>query len=258
MTRIAPLILIALFAATAQAKVQTKTVEYKHGNVTLEGYLAWDDAVATKRPGVLVIHEWMGINDHTRQSAERLAAQGYVAFAADIYGKGVRPTDQAAAGAEAGKWKGNRKLLRERARAGLNQLLKEKLVDAKKVAVIGYCFGGTTAVELGLSGAPVAGIVSFHGGLDAPTPADAKNIKGKVLALHGADDPYVPAADLKAFQDELRAAKVDWQLIQYSGAVHAFTNKAAGNDPSKGAAYNETADRRSWEHMTVFFNEIFK
>ena len=148
-------------------------------------------------------------------------------------------------------------MLRARVNAALDVLEKQPQVDTKRVAAIGYCFGGTTVLELARSGADIAGIVTFHGGLDAPT-RDAKNIKCKVLICHGADDPYVPATDVTALQDELRTAKVDWQMIYYSGAVHSFTRVSAGNDNSKGAAYNEHADKRSWEAMKDFFAEIFR
>jgi dienelactone hydrolase len=180
-----------------------------------------------------------------------------VAFACDIYGKGIRPTAMPDAVAQAGKYKGDRALLRKRVNAGLETLLKQEGVDKKRVAAIGYCFGGTSVLELARSGADVSGVVSFHGGLSSPTPEDAKNIKAKVLALHGADDPNVPPAEVAAFEKEMRDAKVDWQLVAYGGAVHSFTDKSAGNDNSKGAAYNEKADRRSWEAMKDLFAEIF-
>ena len=149
-------------------------------------------------------------------------------------------------------------LLRSRVLAGLEVLKKHPLTDPKRVAAIGYCFGGTTVLELARAGADVAGVVSFHGGLDSPTPDDGKNIRCKVLALHGGDDPFVAAKDIAAFEDELRKAGVDWQLVSYGGAVHSFTDSNAGNDNSKGAAYNEKADKRSWEAMKNFFAEIFK
>ena len=251
-------VMMILIAQTAEAQVVTKNVEYRQGDTVLEGYLAYDDAVAGKRPGVLVIHEWTGVNQYVKKRAEQLAALGYVAFAADIYGKGVRPATPELAAKEAAKYRGkDRGLIRARAAAGLDTLAATAQVDAGRLAVIGYCFGGTAALELARSGAQVLGTVSFHGGLDTPVPADALKIRGKVLALHGADDPYVPPEQVVAFQQEMRLAKIDWEMVYYGGAVHSFTNPESGNDPSKGVAYNAAADRRSWQQMKLFFAEIF-
>lgn len=246
------------FSINAEASVKTKTVVYKQGDTTLEGYLAWDDASNAKRPGVLIVHEWTGINDHIRQRAEMIAKLGYVAFAADIYGKGIRPSSPSEAAKTAGIYKDDRPLLRARVRAALDELKKQKLTDPQRIAAIGYCFGGTTVLELARDAADIRGVASFHGGLATPTPQDAKNIKAKVLAMHGADDPFVKADEVAAFQDEMRKGGVDWQFISYGNAVHSFTNKWAGTDNSKGAAYNEKADKRSWEAMKAFFTEIFK
>jgi dienelactone hydrolase len=247
-----------MFAASVHAAIQTKTVEYKQGDTTLEGFVAYDDAIKGARPGVLVVHQWMGLTDYEKHRAEMLAQLGYVAFCVDIYGKGVRPQNVAEAGALAGKYKSDRRLLRARVNAGLDALRQQPLADPKRIAAIGYCFGGTTVIELARSGAAIAGVVSFHGGLDALDPADGKNIKCKVLALAGADDPFQKPEDLAAFEKEMRDAKVDWQIDFYGGAVHAFTQPMAGNDNSKGVAYNEKADKRSWEAMKQFFAEIFK
>jgi len=241
----------------AAARVKTELVEYKQGDVVLQGYIAYDEAVTGKRPGVLVIHDWMGVSDDTKMRAEMLAKLGYVALTADIYGKGVRPKNSQEASAEAGKFYQDRALLRARAKAGLDFLMSRPEVDPTRLAVMGYCFGGGASLELAMSGAPLKGVVTFHGSLTTPTPDDAKNIKGKVLVLHGADDPYVKQADVTAFMDEMRKAGVDWELVQYSGAVHAFTIRGAGSDNSKGAAYNPEADRRSWQAMKDFFEEIF-
>lgn len=248
---------LVLGAVSLHAAIQTKTIEYQQGDATLEGVLVWDDAVSGKRPGVLIVHQWLGLTDYERRRAKMLAELGYVAFCADVYGKGVRPKNTQEAGAEATKYKTDRALLRARVNAGLAELEKSDLVDTKRVAAIGYCFGGTAVIELARSGADIAGVVSFHGGLDSPTPADGQNIKCKILACHGADDPFVPAKDLAAFEDEMRAAKVDWQLIQYGGAVHSFTQPDPGF-VNPGAHYNEKADKRSWEAMKQFFAEIFK
>jgi dienelactone hydrolase len=238
--------------------IQTRTVEYKQGDQTLEGVLVWDDALSGKRPGVLVVHQWMGLTDYERKRAEMLAQLGYVAFAADIYGQGIRPSNAKDAGAEAGKYKKNRLLLRERVLAGLAELRRAPGVDPTKIAAMGYCFGGTTVIELARSGAEIAGVISFHGGLDSPTPADGANIKAKVLALHGADDPFVPAADLQAFMEEMRQNKVDWQLVQYGGAVHSFTDWKLKESTRPGALYNERADKRSWEALKQFLAELFQ
>ena len=246
----------AALLTSARAEIVTKSVGYKEGDTTLEGWVSYDDSVKGARPGVLIVHQWKGLGAYEKMRAEMLAKMGYVAFACDIYGKGIRPTAMQDAAAQAGKYKNDRPLLRKRVNAGLETLLKQEGVDKKKVAAIGYCFGGTTVLELARSGADVGGVVSFHGGLSSPAPADAKNIKAKVLALHGADDPNVPPAEVAAFEKEMRDAKVDWQLVAYGNAVHSFTDKGAGNDNSKGAAYNEKADRRSWEDMKDFFVEF--
>jgi dienelactone hydrolase len=251
------LLVMALGAMPAAAALQSRTVLYKEGGKTLEGYYVYDDVVSGPRPGIVMVHEWMGLNDHVKNNANQLASIGYAVFGVDIYGKGVRPTNPDAARKEAGKYKNDRALMRKRAQAGLQELLKQKEVDSSRVAAMGYCFGGTTALELARSGADLDGVISVHGGLATPTPGDAKNIKGKVLVLHGADDPGVPPTEVEAFAKEMRDAKVDWQLIAYGGAVHAFTNPKAGDDPSKGAAYNERATRRSFEHLKLFLQELF-
>jgi dienelactone hydrolase len=253
---IIPVFLALAGALSGHAKIVTQTVEYKQGDTTLEGYLAYDDSISGKRPGVLVVHQWLGLTDYEKHRAEQLAQLGYVAFCADIYGKGVRPQNVSEAGAQAGKYKNDRQLLRARVNAGLDELKKNKLVDASRVAAIGYCFGGTTVIELARSGANIAGVVSFHGGLDSSAPADGKNIKCKVLALAGADDPFQKPEDLAAFENEMRDSKVDWQIVFYGGAVHSFTQPDPGF-VNPGAKYNEKADRRSWTAMKDFFAEIF-
>ena len=252
------ILIILCLAVTAEAAVKTLVVEYKQGDTVLEGYLAWDDATNISRPAVLVVHEWTGLGPYVKKRAEMLAELGYVAFAADIYGKGVRPVTPAEAGKTAGIYKNDRGLMRARVKAGLDTLTAQKFVDPKRLAAIGYCFGGTTVLELARDGADIKGVVSFHGGLSTPAPQDAKNIKAKVLALHGADDPFVKADEVAGFQEEMRKAGLDWQFVSYGGAVHSFTNPEAGNDNSKGAAYNEKADKRSWEATKLFFTEIFK
>lgn len=246
-------------AVAASAQIVRETVEYQQDGTPLEGYLAYDNAIKGPRPGVIVVHEWNGLGDYVKMRADELARLGYVALAIDIYGKGVRPATPQEMAAQASKYRNDIPLMRARAKAGLDELLKRTdLVDPTKIAAIGYCFGGGVALELARSGAALAGVASFHGNLDTPDPSDARNIKGKVLVLHGGSDPYVTRDKVAAFEAEMTNAGVDWQMIVYGGAVHGFTNPNNGNDPSKGAAYNEKADRRSWEAMRQFFGEIFK
>jgi dienelactone hydrolase len=249
---------LLFLAGPAQASLKAGTFEYRHGETVLSGYLALDASVSGQRPGILVIHDWMGVGPFVQGIADRLAGLGYVVLAADIYGQGVRPKDATEAAALSGKWRADRGALRDRARAGLDALRALPEVDQARTAVTGYCFGGGTALELARSGAPVAGSVSFHGFLDTPDRSLARGIAGKLLVLQGSDDPVAPPDQRLAFEDEMRASAVDWQFVLYGGAVHAFTNPAAGSDPSKGSAYDEKADRRSWEAMKAFLTEIFR
>ncbi len=204
-----------------------------------------------------MIPAWNGVGEFSEEQARALAGLGYAALVADIYGKGIRPKDMKAAAAQAGIYRADRPLMRARARAGLDALAAQPQVDAKRLAAIGYCFGGGVALELARSGAPLVATVSFHGNLDTPHPDDAKNVRGRVLALAGGDDPYVTADQRTAFEQEMRQAGVDWELNVYGGAVHAYMDPRSGNDPSKGMAYNEKAARRSWEAMQRLFREVF-
>lgn len=251
---------VAVFglALLAEAEVKTRAVEYRDGDVVLEGWLAWDDAATGPRPGVLVVHEWWGHNDYARKRAEQVAAEGYVAFALDMYGKGVLATTAEEAGKLAMPLYKDRAGMRRRAKAGLDVLAKAPGVDATRLASIGYCFGGSVSLELARDGADLKGVVSFHGGLKAGGPTARGAVKARVLVLHGAADPHVSAEELAAFEAEMNAAGADWSLVKYSGAVHAFTNPAAGSDPSKGVAYDERADRRSWQAMRLWLEEAFE
>jgi dienelactone hydrolase len=251
-------IILALgFTGAAEAKLVTKTVEYRQDGTVLKGYLAFDDVSRAKRPGVLVVHEYWGLNDHAKKRAEQLAALGYVALAGDMYGQGLTLSNPKDAGQHAAELRNNNPLLRARAQAALKVLAENPLVDPKKLAAIGFCFGGTTVLELAYSGTDLAGVVSFHGGLPLPKPGDAKPIKTPILVLHGADDPHVPAPEVAAFQEAMRQAGADWQLVLLGGAVHSFTNPAAGGDKAKGAAYDARSDKRSWRYMQDFFKELF-
>ena len=253
------MLLAAFLATAAHAAVVEQAVTYQQGGVTLEGFHVFDDAVAGKRPAILVVHQWTGLSDYEKRRSRALAQLGYNVLAADVYGRGIRPQPPEA-GREAGKYKGDRTLFRARLTAALDWLKQDAHTDAAKVAAIGYCFGGTGVLELARAGSEVAGVVSFHGGLD-PAPgleAQVGKVRAKVLVLHGAEDPHVPAEHVAAFEKEFTAAKADWQLIAYGGAVHAFTQQEAGSDTSKGAAYNEPADRRSWLAAQAFFAELFE
>lgn len=254
----ATLLSALLFAQIAAAEIHTETIEYKQGDTLLQGSVSYDDKLAGKRPGVLIVHDWMGVGPFVKARAEELAAMGYTAFVADIYGKDVRPKTPDEAGKTAGIYKNNRTLLRDRVRAAYQELRNHKTVDASKLGAMGFCFGGMAALELARSGAELTGVVSFHGNLDTPNPADAKNIKGSLLILHGADDPYVPPAQIAAFEKEMKTAKVKYSITKYPGAVHAFTNPVAGSDKSKGAAYNADADAKSKVAMKNFWNETLK
>ena len=247
--------ILMLFAAAATAQIKTETVVYKDGETILEGFLAYNPKLSSLRPGILVVHQWMGLSDFEKAKARKLAEFGYVAFAVDIYGKGVRPKDRGEAGAQARKYRGNAALYRSRLAAAHKALIAKVFVDKKRIGAIGFCFGGTGVLELARSGAEVKGVVSFHGGLSTQSPVDARNIKGKVLVLHGGDDPLVPDKEVAAFMQEMRAAKVDWRFVAYGGAVHAFTDPKANVAVAK---YHPDAARRSWQAMREFFTEIFR
>lgn len=232
-------------------------ITYHDGEFELEGYLCYDKSKKGIRPGIVVIHEWKGIGEHIKMRCRKLAELGYVAFAADIFGKGVRPTTFESAMEQAAKYRADRPLMRKRANLALEELKKNEYVDTKKVAAMGYCFGGGTALELARSGAQLNGVISFHGNLDTPYPADSKNIKGKILICHGAEDRSVEMDSVINFIDEMKNASVNYEIDIYSDATHAFTNQESGNDPSRGIAYNKQADERSWQKMQGFFMEIF-
>ena len=255
--RLSGFLLACLTAITAHA-VQTETVLYRQGDAVLEGYVAWPDKANRNSPAVIIVHDWTGVGDYVKGRARQLAELGYVAFAADIYGKGVRPASGPDARAVSSQFGGNRPLYRARMQAALDWLQARPEVDRSRIAAMGYCFGGMGALELARSGAPIVGAITFHGSLSSPTPEDARNIKGKVLVLHGAQDPAVNADQVRGFQQEMNNAGVDYQFIAYSGAVHAFTLPTAGNDISKGSAYNANADRRSFAAMRTFLDEVFQ
>ena len=254
--------LVAPGVTEVAAAVVTKPVAYEQGGANLEGYLAYDDALATagSLPGVLVVHEWWGLNDYVKGRAVQLAKLGYVAFALDMYGPGRATEDPKVAGELAGQFYG-KPLMAERARAGLDQLLRTGFVDPHRVAVVGYCFGGAVAQALAYSGAPVAGVVVFHGSLIPLPAAQAPAVKARFLICHGALDPFTKPEAIQAFKASLDAAKVDYQFIYYSGALHAFTNPDADRISQQaglaGIGYNAAADRRSWRAAQDFLSDLF-
>jgi dienelactone hydrolase len=252
--------LLSAFAAfsTAPAKLVTRTVDYQDEKGTaLEGYVVYDDAQSGPRPGVIVVHDWRGLTDYTKKRADMLAQLGYVAFAADIYGKGVHLTSVPEYSKEIAIYKGDRPLYRMRERAAYETFLKQPEVDPKRVAAIGYCFGGTGVIEMVRDGLPLLGVVSFHGGLDSRPVTEGKTMTAKVLALCGADDPFESPEDMAAFEQQLRENNVDYRVVKYPHAVHAFTDPGVDALHLDGAKYNAEADRRSWQAMKDFFNKIF-
>lgn len=247
---------VLAMASNLPAAIKTQVIEYKQGDTVLEGFLAWDDASTARRPAVIVVHEWWGNNDYSRQRARQMAELGYVGFAIDMFGKGNITTEVPKAQEWAGLYRTTPVGL-DRAKAALETLKAQPTVDPNRIAAIGYCFGGSVSLQMARAGLPIVGIVSFHGGLANPNPP-ASQIKAKVLVCHGADDPFVPQTDVTAFMDEMKKSNADWQLIQYSGAVHTFTNPDAGKAGLQGVAYNKNADVRSWEAMKDFLTEVFK
>lgn len=250
--------ILIVFALNSSAAIKKELVEYKHGDVTLEGYLVYDNLLKSKRPGILMIHEWWGINNYVKGRAEQLVNLGYVVFVLDMYGKGVVTVKPKEAKELSKPFYEDRQLMRERAAAGLEILANFKKVDPLKLGVVGYCFGGTVALELARSGADLDAVISFHGGLSTPDSTGANNIRGDVLVLHGAADPFVSKTEVDNFIEEMNNAGVTWQLNQYSDAMHAFSNPEANTYKLDGVAYNYKADKRSWEAMRSFFYDIFK
>lgn len=237
--------------------MHTESLEYRDGDVTLRGFLAFDDRKSGKRPGVLVMPEAFGLGAQVKRRAEMLAALGYVALAGDPYGGGLQLTDLQEAVKRAGAMFADPSKARNRARAALDKLASLPQVDPGRLAAIGYCMGGSFSLELARDGAPLSGIVSFHGGLQTQRPAEAGKVKAKILVCTGADDPFVPVVQVNSLADEMTKAGADWQIISYGGTVHSFTNPEADKVGVPTIAYNKLSDERSWKAMTSFFEEIF-
>ncbi len=245
------------FAADAWAEVKSKTITYKDGGVTLKGMMAWDDAKSGKRPGVLVIHEWWGLNDYAMDRARQLAAAGYVAFALDMYGDGKATKHPKEASAWMKQITGNIDLWTRRAQLGLAVLKADPHVASGKTAAIGYCFGGATVMQMAYAGQDVQAVASFHGSLP-PASESVTSIGPRVFVAHGRDDKFIPADRITAFKAGLDRAKADWEMTSYFGTRHGFTNPDAGSYGIGNLAYNEKADKRSWAAMMSMFDEVFK
>lgn len=251
--------LLTLMAITpdAHADIITKNIPYRSGDVQLEGFLAYDKSVAGKKPGVLLVHEWWGLNDYVRARAMQIAKLGYVAFALDMYGKEKVTTHPEQAKEWAHQLYNNREIWQQRAQAGLKVLQNNPEVDSTRIAALGYCFGGSSVQILAYSGADVKGVVSFHGSLIPPPEESAKPVKAKLLILHGAADPLVIRDAMMKYIDDMEHSRLDWQMIIFGGAKHAFTNPEADEAGMPAVGYNKEADRRSWDYMKVFLQELF-
>lgn len=251
---------LLLFGGTALAAVKGEEITYESGGVTMKGYLAYDDAIKGKRPGILVVHEWWGHNDYARRRARMLAELGYTALAVDMYGEGKTADHPDDAKKFMGEVANNLALMKKRFHAAEKALKKHKTVDGKRLGAIGYCFGGAVVLDMARQGEKLAGVVSFHGSLGTPEPARRGKVKAQVLVLNGADDPFITGEQVTAFKKEMDAAGVQYRFINYPGAKHSFTNPDAdtfGKKFNMPLAYNKEADQKSWAEMQAFFNGLF-
>jgi dienelactone hydrolase len=237
--------------------MKTEDIHYRDGALNMSGYAAWDDSKPGKRPGVLVVHEAWGLGEHVIERAKMLAQMGYVALAADMYGDRQQIGTMEEVMKVVGDLRAHPQKIRTRARAALAALAALPVCDPARLGGIGFCFGGTTVLELARDGADVRGVVAFHGGLETQAPAEKGKVKASVLVCTGADDPMIPPTQVNAFEDEMRNAGADWQVISYGGTVHSFTNPKADGSIAPGILYNAATDRRAWAAMTAFFNEAF-
>lgn len=251
------LLLASLLGQTAGAAIVGETVEYMDGDTLLTGYLYFDDSIESKRPGVLVIHEWWGLNDYAKKRAEMLAGMGYVAFAADMYGDHKVTVHAKDAKEWMTKITSNIDDWQKRAQLGLDILKKHRLTRADDTAAIGYCFGGATVTQLAYSGSDIDGVVSFHGSLPVASETQARAIKARIMVAHGYADSFIPKERVASFKEALDKAGVDWQFNTYGGAKHGFTNPDAGIYGIDALAYDANADKLSWQQMRSFLDEVF-
>lgn len=250
-------LLLTLLCFAATPALAGTPLLYKDGDTVLEGYFARAENTETPAPVVVIVHQWKGLGAYEKHRADMLAAKGYNAFAIDMYGQGIRPQTPEDAGREASLYKNDPALARRRLHAAL-ETVRQMSSIAPQIAIIGYCFGGTMALEAARAGEELSAAISFHGGLGTMAPAAENAIKPMLLVHHGADDPFVPAAEVVAFEQEMQNAHARLTFYSYPGAVHSFTEKEAGNDPAKGAAYNKDADTLSWQRSLSFLEKTFK
>ena len=250
----------ALVFCLCLSGVAQNAVTYKHGETELEGYLAVPAEKKASYPVVLVVHQWMGLGDYEKGRADQLAKMGYLAFAVDIYGKGVRAKDAGEARKLATLYRKDRKLMRDRINTALDFIKKDTRADSKRIAAIGYCFGGGIVLNMARQGVDLKGVASFHGPVATKSPAKEGDVKAKVRVYNGAADPFVKKEQLEAFEEEMKNAGVDYQVISYEGAKHSFTNKGADENGKKFGLpleYNKAADEQSWAAMQTFFKGLF-
>ncbi len=248
---------VLLSQSPGNADVKTRELEYRQGETVLQGFIAWDDAARGKRPGVLVVHEWWGHNEHARNQARRLAEAGYVGLALDMFGKGKVATHPQDAQAFVNEVTKDPAVLAARFNAALEQLKRDPHVDTTRIAAIGYCFGGAVVLDMARAGAPLGAVVTFHGALATKTPAQSGKVKARVLVLTGGADPFVPPEQVEAFKREMQAAGGRFEVISYPGAKHGFTNPDAAKYGMPQLAYDADADRQSWTAMLKLFKEVF-
>lgn len=246
-----------VLAAQAVAELQTRKIPYQHGNTKLEGYLVWDDKFEGKRPGVLVVHEWWGLNDYARSRAHQLAEQGYVAFALDMYGSGRSTSHPDQASAWMKQIKENVDEWIGRADAGLSVFKEQDVVDPGRLAAVGYCFGGATVLHMAYAGMDVDLVASFHGALPLPSEAQLPDIKARILVAHGNADPFIPKQRVDALRRELAKTDAEWTMLEFGGTKHSFTNPRAGDYRMEALAYDRRADQQSWQQLLWLLEDSF-
>ena len=259
--KLALLALALAIPVTASAKIVGKVVEYKAGDVTLKGYLAYDNSIKGKRPGIIVVHEWWGLTDYPKKRAEMLAKLGYVALAADMYGDGKTVDNPGDAQKSAGESMKDVGLFKSKFLAAVDFLKQDEHTNPAQIGAMGYCYGGGVVLNMARAGVDLKGVVSFHGSLGAVTPAAKGNVKAKILVCAGAADKFISEKDIETFKKEMKDAGVDLKYVAYKGALHAFSNPdatALGKKFNMPIAYNEKADKGSWKEMQKFFKAIFK